>query len=367
MKQYKKEVIIGIDVGSTRTKIVAVNASDRQSKQFNFETPYIHDEQYSYQIDCKHLIKSCEAIIDQFKGAHCRLAVTGQMHGVGFLDEFGRPLGNYLSWRSCKKTDDLAAILDFAGVDIVPKNMDTILAKPSTGLRLLWDLHQRQSIHEKACYISFLPEIVANGLSGFTNAVSLSSLHAAALAPPNSKSFFEKPFTTLGLTPFEHIFERTYSADKKTNLVGAVTGDFQATIFGANLQSDEVLLNFGTAGQICQISDQDWQVPAGLERRSYFQDRMILCITGLPSGDYMLDALASEKDKGEIVNYIADAFKTKLRTFLRDDNNLVNFVISGSLPDYLPGLIAAILNDEFPNAKVRRSDKQPAQAIAEMV
>jgi sugar (pentulose or hexulose) kinase len=367
MKQNNGEVIIGIDVGSTRTKIAVVNVSDRLPKEFNFETPYIHDEHYNYQIDCNHLIKSCEAIIEQFKGDHCRLAVTGQMHGIGFLDEFGRPLGNYLSWRSCKKKGDLAAILDFAGVDVVPKNMDTIFNKSSTGLRLLWDLHQRQLINKKACYISFLPEIVANGLSEFTNAVSLSSLHAAALAPPDSKSFFEKPFATLGLTPFEHIFEHKYDAAKRSNIIGAVTGDFQATIFGANLQSDEVLLNFGTAGQICQISDQDWQVPTGLERRSYFQDHMILCITGLPSGDYMLNALASEKDESDIVKYIAEAFKMKLKIFLTDNSVPVNFVISGNLPDYLPGLIPAILNDEFPNAKVRRSNKQTAQAIAEMV
>ncbi len=66
-------------------------------------------------------------------------------------------------------------------------------------------------------------------------------------------------------------------------------GDQQASLLGANLSSDRLIVNIGTGGQVAALGVS--KLHERVKRRPFFNEELISTVTHLPSGRYLKEAL----------------------------------------------------------------------------
>ncbi|MDR0426433.1 MAG: hypothetical protein LBH24_04585, partial [Clostridiales bacterium] len=82
-------------------------------------------------------------------------------------------------------------------------------------------------------------------------------------------------------------------------------GDQQASVYAAGYE-DSLILNLGTAAQICAVTDK--RISGAFESRPFFHKQYVLTVTGLPGGQSIADA-KSKADLDSIANRYSAAVK----------------------------------------------------------
>ena len=241
------------------------------------------------------------------------IGMTGQQHGVAFVDDAAAPAGPAITWQDLRvqspmpgsQKSYLQTFVDRAGGRDAFQRMGCLPAAGFLGTTLFW-LHEKDQLPAPPAMACFIPDAVAAFLSGETPLVDPTLAGSAGIFDIVSNQWDADLLRRVGLP--SHLLPPIGRAGarlgglrpeiaQKVGLpagipVGVAVGDNQASFIGSVQDpAASLLINVGTGGQISARTDDFHFIP-GLENRPFPGGHYLLIGGGLFGGRsyaYLLD------------------------------------------------------------------------------
>jgi sugar (pentulose or hexulose) kinase len=233
------------------------------------------------------------------------LGITGQMHGVGFLDVHGHPLGPAVTWQDQRATEVIPGtaetyldrFLAQAGGPAAFSNMGCQPATGYLGPTLYW-LKLNARLPQAGASACLIPDAVVAHLTGLSACMDPTDGGSTGLFDIVERRWDEALMRRLDL-PLSLLPRVCRTGEvagalrrdlaQRTGLrpglpVMVALGDNQASYLGsARDPEDTLLINVGTGSQISGLMDRFQRVP-GLDTRAYLGDSYLLVGAALYGG-----------------------------------------------------------------------------------
>lgn len=287
----------GLDIGSSTIKGAVLDLERQEvgpAVREDFPAPLGGLPTGYFEVDPDAVFRVTVSVLAKlFEAAPDGVALycSGQMGGLILVDESGKPLTNYLSWRDQRtlgRAGDAESYLDTIrqlwGSEII-RELGNELA-PGSAMSLLYWLARNKLLPARAMP-STIADYVLSRLCGVlpqmheTQAVGLLNLttsdwHRDALARLGLESVCLPTIAN----PNEPIGR--FAAGGSSIACHASFGDQQCALCGADLASDELSLNISTGSQVsCRTNCFE---PGNYQTRKYFDGGFLNTITHLPAG-----------------------------------------------------------------------------------
>ncbi|MBQ6355487.1 MAG: hypothetical protein IJI52_00145 [Solobacterium sp.] len=285
--------VIGLDTGTTTISGVLLDDG------VVIDTCTLPNDAKTYTIayalqDAERILSLCEEILERLHaGTADAIALTGQMHGIVYVDDVGKACGSAVSWQDERGSLPWQDGLSFSAY--MSRRTGYHLA---TGYGLVTLYHDLQTgmVPDRAVKITTIPDYVAMRLADSRSPlVHITMAQSMGLYREETKDFDREAFRILGID--EKYLPEVCDEIRTVGLycgkvpVYCALGDNQASVYGACAGVSEALLNIGTGSQISLICDAYVKVP-GLDTRPYVDGKYILSGSSLCGGS-AYDVLAS--------------------------------------------------------------------------
>ena len=267
---------IGIDIGTTTISLVCAAAGkiieartleNDSSLPANYPGERLQNPQRIEEI--------VRATLDEMLAAHpdtARIGLTGQMHGILYIDQEGRALSPLYTWQDQQGNLPLPD-----GKTMVQQIREETGIQAASGYGLVTHLCLRAAhrIPQNAASLCTIPDYISLRLTGRTTPLMHASMAASlGLYDVQNHAFYPEALETLGIDSAilppatDHI---EIIGEYRGIPVTAAIGDNQASFLGSFLSSTGLreglpLINIGTGGQISVMSDRYIETP-GIEIR----------------------------------------------------------------------------------------------------
>ena len=279
---------VGIDIGTTSICAIAISPTNGEIGYCRvMENTAAVASMNSWEKKQDPLI--IEKIIGELLSDVCdklivsSIGITGQMHGIMYLDDHGYPLSSLFTWQ-----DGRASIGNPNACDLI---YDKTGYRISTGFGFA--THFSNLIHgivpEGAAKICTIPDYIAYVLTGRKDLYShLSNAASMGLYDFDKNQFDSIALTQLGISMdfVPKMAENRIQGYYKGIPVVVAIGDNQASFLGSvSKMESAALANFGTGGQI-SILTRESKMPQkqNLELRPIFDGRYLTCGCSLCGG-----------------------------------------------------------------------------------
>ena len=299
---------IGIDIGTTTLSMVLLEPATRQIIQVKtIPNPGAMDSKVSFERiqDPEEILKSCRALLHEISVTHPAeqvkgIGVTGQMHGILYLNAVGDAVSPLYTWQDergnqpMREGESHSQGLSVAGA--ASQSTGYPLASGFGGVTHYYNVSHGLVPEEAVCFCT-IADYVGMKLSGGSKPLLHPSMAASlGLYDLKKKCFDLKAIEKLGL---DHRFFPQVSRDecwigstKEGIPVSVALGDNQASFLGATMGMPErtveskskenvsqanrrtILLNIGTGSQISIYSEGLGRAKGG-EYRPYLKDSYI--------------------------------------------------------------------------------------------
>ena len=336
---------LGLDIGTTSICAVVLDGNGNVVYTTTRANNYHQRNQNGERTqDPEKIFSLCKEVyretIKQY--AVKSVGVSGQMHGILYVDSDGQAVSPLYSWQDERgnlpfENATYAEILSsrsgykmatgFGCTSVFYDYINCLVPKKAVSFCSIGDYIAMKLANQSK---PLLNETVAASLGLYDlknrrwdfQAISLVGL-PTSLFPETSANVVELGKTTGGVSVFTAI------------------GDNQASVYGAEQSLDTVIVNIGTGSQISVITDQYAQMPPTCEIRPYFNGRYLAIGCALCGGySYKLlkDFFNSVSEKEITYDTMNDWAKTALNKHLPTTNPLFR----GTRTD--PTLRASICN-----------------------
>ena len=236
--------------------------------------------------DAERILSLCEEVLQHLHaGAADAIAMTGQMHGIVYVDDAGKACGDAVSWQDGRGSLPWQDGLSFSAYMSRQTGYHT-----ATGYGLVTLYHDLQTgmVPDRAVKITTIPDYAAMRLTGSAAPLIHTTMaQSMGLYREDIKDFDREALRILGID--EKYLPEVSDALRPAGLycgkvpVYCALGDNQASVYGACAGVSEALLNIGTGSQISLICDAYVKVP-GLDTRPYVDGKYILSGSSLCGG-----------------------------------------------------------------------------------
>lgn len=264
-----------VDIGSTNIKWAIYNKksgitySDKVAFPTKTNLPIIY-----FEVDLTIIITQIINIIAKAKYSYNikSIFISTQMHGYVLGNKAYLPLTNYISWQDERSTlvqyhDYFKDIITKAhGVDLKPN-------LPRISIFALSKLDQ--AIYKKAQVFFTLGSYVTFYLTG------VNQTHITDAAASGFYNVFEKTIDQSELILPKVSYKVEIVGKYKDINIYTPVGDQQASVYGVN-EPDTYILNLGTAGQLCTVSNKF--IIGDFEARPYFNNETLCTVSRLFGG-----------------------------------------------------------------------------------
>ncbi len=294
-----------IDVGSTNIKFQC----NGEAGSVPFPAPKRCDGLF-YEVDREKIFAEIIQIVERFRAE--RIFFSVQMHGY-LLARGVRFVTDYISWRDKRGEGKTPAfsLTPAYGVHIKPN-------LPRLSL---------QTYKETADEFFTLGSYLVYRLTG------VNASHITDLAP----SGFYNVATRCADGAVYKLPRAHYEVQKignyRSSAVYSPVGDQQAAVFGAE-KEDCYILNLGTAGQMCTVSEDF--VSGAFESRPYFGGRTLCTVTGIAGGAAIGAFTGSEK---ALENFLYAEYRSAAAKLPEREN----IIVCGGVARYREGLLVGVL------------------------
>jgi sugar (pentulose or hexulose) kinase len=266
-----KEIGLGVDVGSTSIKAVALEVDSRRVVNIVSSplTSVVHGTAAGHhEEDPLRIRQQAWELIRELAAIHgeaiTRIAFTGQMHSGMFVDRDLNPLTNLVTWQDKRGDESLSSDLSFAEAVRLSNVDDPTGVGIHTGFLCVTALWYQISGFTPpsgsriiGIYDWLTSFLIGRAVTDITSAAAWGVydivgkkpkeqvLTACRLSTEMLPDVLE-PGSCIGLVQPIVAKELTLAPSTK---VYASIGDTQASYLGAGTESSEVLLNFGTGSQ----------------------------------------------------------------------------------------------------------------------
>lgn len=282
---------IGIDLGTTTVSAAVIDIENKNvicAKTLP-NGSFIHTERSWERIqDADAIVQKARAVLDELLEScpdAVSIGLTGQMHGILYLDGAGRGISPLYTWQ-----DGRGNLAEFDGETLAEALSRQYGIRLAAGYGLVTHLYNlRRGLAPVACAsLCTIGDYLGMVLTGRRQPL----LHISNAA-------------SLGFFDVEHghfMEEALRQAGMETELLPEVTdrfavlgtyrgipvytaiGDNQASFLGSvGIEENTLLLNMGTGGQISVLSDRCFEAP-GIEARPLIKDRYLLVGSSLCGG-----------------------------------------------------------------------------------
>lgn len=305
----KNQYFALLDIGGTDIKSCIYSADNseilflKRTKTPNLLKP----SAVKREIDPNALLKEVNGHLTEIKSLNIAISgllVSGQMGGWVTTDQLNTPLSNIVSWQDLRSTINQGLI-----------NIDSKFIQLNGGefragiplLGLLTDFHENKltdkirfhtltsfiaaSLSQDYQYLIHETDIASSGIYNIYDNLYISEV-IKVLKENISFPEVSRSLTTIGYSKFLNC------------AVYTPVGDQQASLYGARLDRDSIVINIGTGGQVSKIYGD--QISKN-QVRPYFFGQKIETITHLPAGR-LIKFIVELSTKEEISNKIFEDF-----------------------------------------------------------
>jgi len=283
-----KNVIVGIDIGTTTISIVVVN-NNTITKSFTISNDaWIRSSNsFDREQDPQTIINKVMNVIEEIQKEHIILSIglTGQMHGILFVDKAGEPVSPLYTWQD-EKSKQIIQDKNISYCDEI-KQLTGENIYPGYGFATCYYLLKNNMIHDKANKICTIMDYLGMKLCNIAEPVVHSSTAASIGFFDNATLRFKSDqLDKIGLKKYvPAVVSKNVILGYYNNIpVFVAVGDNQASVYASiGMDDTKILVNFGTGSQISAII-KDYVEISDCEVRPYFGSKYLLVGSALCGG-----------------------------------------------------------------------------------
>lgn len=282
-----------LDIGGTDIKSCVCDAQElKLGKILRTATPSnISKQNNHYEISPSKILQEVVKHVNHLESEPLRingLLISGQMGSWILTDEKNRPLTNVVSWQDNRVLDlgqeNMENIRkEFGDRRLIETGNELRLGLPIFGIRTIlknWDQSQSVRIHS---LISWIASQICREYSFSVHITDAASTGAFNLKSNNwEKEFIENEATVIEWPTVSDNLSKIGFCENLNCEVFTSVGDQQASLHGAGLAANNIVVNIGTGGQVAAIRNLD--LTTKLQTRPYFFGKFIQTRTHLPAG-----------------------------------------------------------------------------------
>lgn len=279
----ESNALLGIDIGTTNISAVIIDIERNtvlETYTITNNSKLNTDSDLS-ECDAEWIVNKVKRITDYIIKAFPNIksiGITGQMHGIVYVDESGKAVSPLYTWqdgRGNRKFDKDTTYCQ----EIFKRTNYTVFSGYGFSTLFYNTLHDIQPETAKTfCSImDYVIMVLAGNLTPFIHTTNAASF---GLYDIQKKSFDTNAVKKLGLSHLSlpYIIEDGKPIGFYQNIpVSVGIGDNQASFYGTVKKDDtSVLVNFGTGSQISVVSDAMQSIDDLLEIRPYLFGKYLL-------------------------------------------------------------------------------------------
>lgn len=265
--------VLGVDVGTTTLSIVVTENGvviENNTVEHNSCIPGLqHEKLQDASIILSLAMELIGKTINTYPDISC-IGITGQMHGILYLDKHGNPLSPLYTWQD--ERGNLLYSETETYTDYINKSTGYPVA---TGYGLVTHFYNNHNhlVPKDASVICTIADFLAMKLAGNTVPVTdITNAFGLGLVDVETRSFDIRALSRIGID--SHLLPKVTDSP----VIGFFNnhipiclpiGDNQASYIGANSgETDKLLINIGTGSQISAYS-KEYRVLPSLETRPF--------------------------------------------------------------------------------------------------
>lgn len=317
------KLAVGIDLGSTTISATVMDIANHvQVESYTINTGADIQSQNArfHEQDaaaiCHKAMKLLAVITENYADIRA-IGVTGQMHGIVYIDKMGNAVSNLITWQDKRADESLEN-----GCSYCDKIFEMTGKKVYTGFGIATHYynHMNGLVPPTAHSFCSIMDYLVMKLTDTASPVLHSSVAASFGLFDISRSDFDtEAISKLGIDNlvFPKVTDAFYPAGRYKNIpVSIAIGDNQASFIGSVENIDDtILINIGTGSQISMATDRP-EKDDNLELRPLIGNKYILCGSALCGGkayailerffrEYMLAFGTDAMPQYEIINKLS--------------------------------------------------------------
>jgi xylulokinase len=253
------ELFVGVDVGTSGTKVVAIDRSGHALARAGASHASHHPRPGFSEQDPEDWVRSAtRALAEIGEEPSAGLAFTGQMHGLVLLDGRGRVLRPAILWNDGRSAAERKQIETSIGA---ARLLDLVANLPIPGFTassLLWVRNHESEIWSRVRRLMLPKDYVRWRIAGGDSITDVSDASGTLLFDVRRRRWSEEVLDLLDLTPSwlpeaaESAARVTGKGDRTAVAVGA--GDQVAAALGVGLRADGPIgISLGTSGVLARL------------------------------------------------------------------------------------------------------------------
>ena len=285
------ECILGIDVGTTNISVVIINVKENkviESRTITNDSKLLTDIDFN-ECDVNRIMDKSRQIINHFM-EHCpnikSIGITGQMHGVVYVDENGQAVSPLYTWQDNRGNRLFAQNKTYCE-EIYARTGHTVF--PGYAFSTLF-YNQVNSLEPRGAktFCTIMDYIAMNLTGNITPLIHPTNAASFGLYNLQKNCFESRAIEQLELShlTLPRIAKEGEIVGFYHNIpVGVAIGDNQSSFYGSvKDEKTSALVNFGTGSQISVVLDSVKEVDEDLEIRPYLFGKYLLCGSALCGG-----------------------------------------------------------------------------------
>ena len=290
MENLKKtSLAVGIDIGTTT---ICASVYDMESKTELEAISEAHNSYVSSGVFCEEDVsliinkaqKILYGILDKHSGV-ISIGITGQMHGIAYVNENGEAVSNLITWQD-GRADEILENGKTACEEIFALTNEKISSGYGVATHY-YNLKKGLVPKGSVRFVSIM-ELFAMKICGIKDVPTHASVGASfGLFDLEKGEFMQGKLSRLGIdTSFlPRVTSKSAIIGKCQGIdVSVPIGDNQASFLGSvGLDDTCALVNFGTGSQISSVGDY-CKVDKALELRPFVEGKYLVCGSALCGG-----------------------------------------------------------------------------------
>lgn len=317
---------VGIDIGTTTVSAIVYDL-DKGEQLEAYALPhnsYARSDQYSEQ-GTEIILEKAEKLLYHILQCYTNvisIGLTGQMHGIVYIDDKGEPCGNLINWQD-KRADETIE-KGKTTCDLIREISGEAI---STGYGIATHYYNIKNglVPQNAVGFCSIMDLFGMRICGLQKAITHTSVAASlGLFDLKCGEFMTDKLARLGinatLLPSVTGDAKIIGRCKDIPVCVAI-GDNQASFLGSiGSNEDSLLVNVGTGSQISAVSDYK-ELGGDVELRPFVQGKYLICGSALCGGyaysmveqffrSYLSACGLGEEPQYQILNQLAlDAYE----------------------------------------------------------
>jgi len=294
---------IGLDIGTTKICGILIDSDSGrllETRTRGNDSTIADTASWEKCQDPHAILAHCQSILQEFReiaGDITCIGITGQMHGILYLDSSGEPVSPLYTWQDERGNQPLSDTDTYASflTRVTGYSMAT-----GYGLTTHFYMVRKSLVPEKAAVFCTIQDYAAMVFAGASSPlVHISDAASFGLFDGERNMFDLEAMKRAGmdgaLLPEVTKETRALGSTSDGMSVAAAIGDNQASFLGSVCDSDAILVNVGTGSQVSARtsgtdSAGDKRIAAGLQIRPLAENDRI-CVGSPLCGGYSYSVL----------------------------------------------------------------------------